>query len=88
MAKQRKGDKRRQVQKKKPKEGSLELGKRNVLLMMAGIAVILIGYFLLGRGSISVAPLLLVIGYCVIVPLSIMLWLRRPGEKADSEMGE
>jgi uncharacterized membrane protein HdeD (DUF308 family) len=88
MAKQKKGEKRRQVQKKKREEGSLVLGKRNVWLMMIGIVVILLGYLLLGRGSISIAPLLLVLGYCVVVPLSIMLWVRQPGSKSDSEMGE
>jgi uncharacterized membrane protein HdeD (DUF308 family) len=88
MAKQKKGEKRRQVQKKKRQEGSLVLGKRNVWLMMIGIVVILLGYLLLGRGSISIAPLLLVLGYCVLVPLSIMLWVRQPGSKSDSEMGE
>lgn len=88
MAKQKRAEKRQQPQKKKRREGSLVLGKRNVWLLMAGIGVILLGYFLLGRGSVSVAPLLLVIGYCVIVPLSIMLWVRQPAKKSDSEMGE
>jgi hypothetical protein len=88
MAKQKKGEKRKQVQKKKRREGSLVMGKRNVWLMMIGIVVILLGYFLLGRGSISAAPFLLVLGYCVIVPLSIMLWVRQPDDKPDSEMGE
>jgi hypothetical protein len=88
MAKQKKGDKRKQVQKKKRPEGSLLLGRRNVYMLMSGIAVILLGYFLLGRGSISAAPLLLVLGYCVIIPLSIILWIRQPGKKTDSEMGE
>jgi len=50
--------------------------------------IILLGYLLLGRGSISAAPFLLVLGYCVLVPLSIMLWVRQPDEKPDSEMGE
>jgi hypothetical protein len=88
MAKQKKGEKRKQVQKKKFREGSLVLGRRNVWLMMIGIVVILLGYFLLGRGSISAAPFLLVLGYCVLVPLSIMLWVRQPDKKTDSEMGE
>jgi uncharacterized membrane protein HdeD (DUF308 family) len=88
MAKQKKGERRKQVQKKKRREGSLVLGRRNVWLMMTGIVVIVLGYFLLGRGSISAAPVLLVLGYCVIVPLSIMLWVRQPDKKPDSEMGE
>jgi len=88
MARQKKGEKRKQVQKKKRVEGSLVLGKRNVWLMMIGIVIILLGYLLLGRGSISAAPFLLVLGYCVLVPLSIMLWVRQPDKKPDSEMGE
>ena len=88
MAKQKKGDRRRQVQKKKRVEGSLVLGRRNVWLMMAGIVIILLGYFLLGRGSISMAPLLLVIGYCILVPLAITLWVRQQDKKTDTEMGE
>ncbi len=88
MAKQRKGEKRKQVRKKKRAGGSLVLGERNVWLLMAGIVVILLGYLLLERGSISAAPLLLVLGYCVLIPLSLVLWVRRPEEKGDSEMGE
>jgi hypothetical protein len=66
----------------------LVLGQRNVLLIVAGIVVIVIGYMLLGRGSITIAPLLLVIGYCVMVPLAILMWTRKPGGKRQSRMGE
>jgi hypothetical protein len=48
---------------------------------MVGILIIVLGYFLLGRGSITAAPLLLVLGYCVVVPLSIILWIKRPEDK-------
>ena len=74
--------------KRKPQEGSLVLGHRNVLLLMAGIIVVLIGYLLLGRGSMSAAPLLIVIGYCVIIPLSIILWTKRSDDKRQSKTGE
>ncbi len=56
-------------------------GERNVLLLMAGLIVILIGYLLLGRGSITAAPILLVLGYCVMVPLSIILWTKQSKDK-------
>ena len=65
--------------------GSLLLGQRNALLLMAGILIIIIGYFLLGRGSITAAPLLLVLGYCVVVPLSIILWVKRPEDKQQTQ---
>ena len=65
--------------------GSFLLGQRNALLLMVGILIIVIGYFLLGRGSITAAPLLLVLGYCVVIPLSIILWIKRPEKKQQSE---
>ena len=86
------------VQRKRPKKqtkaaqakgerqrGSFLLGQRNALLLMAGILIIVIGYFLLGRGSITAAPFLLVLGYCVVVPLSIILWVNRPENKQQTQ---
>jgi hypothetical protein len=43
------------------------------------VATLLLGYFCLSRGpednplSLTVAPILLVLGYCVIIPVSIIL---------------
>lgn len=71
--------------KRKPREGSMVLGQHNVLLLVAGIIVIIVGYLLLGRGSITAAPLLLVAGYCIMVPLAIVLWVRRPEEKRPQD---
>lgn len=51
---------------------TLPFGKKNQILFAAGFLVILLGYFLLSRNSITIAPLLLVIGYCVLIPLAIM----------------
>ena len=90
MPQRRKGKKQAKAAqpKRRRREGSLVLGQRNVLLLVAGIVVILIGYFLLGRGSITAAPLLLVIGYCVIIPLSIILWAKRSDDREQSKTGE
>jgi hypothetical protein len=38
----------------------------------AAILVILLGYADLARGGETIAPLLLVVGYCVLVPLAIL----------------
>jgi hypothetical protein len=70
------------------REGSFVMGSRNVLMLMTGIIILVIGYFLLGRGSVTAAPLLLVIGYCVVIPLSIILWVKRPEGKDQQETGE
>lgn len=42
------------------------------LLGGVGILAILAGFVLLSRGSIAAAPLLLVAGYAVLVPLAIV----------------
>jgi hypothetical protein len=76
------------AKKRRQRQGSVMLGTRNVLMLVVGIAVILMGYLLLRAGSITAAPLLLVAGYCVIVPLSIVLWVKKPGDKEQSGMGE
>jgi hypothetical protein len=87
----------RKKQKKQPKpaepkrrrrEGTLAMGSRNALTLLAGIVIIMIGYLLLGRGSITAAPVLLVLGYCVVVPLSIILWVRRSESGSQKETGE
>ncbi len=49
--------------------------------LIAGLVAITAGYVLLGRGDITVAPLLLVGGYCVLVPLYLLqAFLHREGE--------
>jgi len=68
--------------------GSLVMGRRNVLALVAGILVLIIGYILLGKGSLTAAPVLLVLGYCVIIPLSLILWVGKPDDKTRGGAGE
>jgi len=82
------GKKSPAAEKGAARRGKLVFQRSNVLLLVAGIIVILLGYILLGRGSMSAAPILLVLGYCVIVPLSIVLWTRRPDDRRQSGTGE
>lgn len=35
-------------------------------------AVLVLGYADLWRGGVTVAPILLVVGYCVLIPIAIM----------------
>jgi Flp pilus assembly protein TadB len=55
-------------------------GSLNSLLLALGVAVIAIGYVALSRGSVTLAPVLLILGYCVLIPASL-LWR---GRKAAS----
>ncbi len=46
---------------------------KNYLLFAIGLFVIVLGYITLGYGSITLAPILLVLGYCVIIPIAIII---------------
>jgi len=41
-------------------------------LFGAGLAAIVVGYVLLALNDITIAPILLVLGYCVLVPLAFL----------------
>lgn len=52
---------------------SLKFSTINVVLLVLGLAAIVAGYALLARGSVTAAPLLLVLGYAVLLPAAIIL---------------
>jgi uncharacterized membrane protein HdeD (DUF308 family) len=39
---------------------------------VAGMAAIVLGYVLLAAAEMSIAPILLVLGYCLLIPLSFL----------------
>ena len=49
------------------------MGRRNYVLLGTGLAVLVGGYLLLSSGSTSLAAAVLVLGYCVLVPLGLAL---------------
>jgi hypothetical protein len=51
----------------------LQFRRRNVVLLGAALLSLVLGYWLLAAGSTSLAPLLLVLGYCVLFPLGLAL---------------
>jgi hypothetical protein len=52
---------------------SLRFSPINAILLASGLAVITLGYMMLANGSTVGAPLLLVLGYAVLIPLGIIL---------------
>ncbi len=70
----------RKVQQKKQIDTSLT--KQNYYLFGVAVVVLLLGYYFLSQGpadsfmSVTLAPIVLVIGYCVLVPLAV-LWRRK-----------
>ncbi len=51
----------------------LRFARRNYILLAAGFVSLVLGYWLLSRGSTTTAPVLLVLGYCVFFPLGLAL---------------
>lgn len=66
------------------RDGAIPLAKENYVIIGLGIAVIVAGYLAMLEGSIEgflplvVSPILLVAGYCIIVPLGILYRKARP----------
>ncbi|MDP6777226.1 MAG: hypothetical protein QGI83_10725 [Candidatus Latescibacteria bacterium] len=64
--------------------------RRNWIVFAAGIGTILIGYVCLSRPpvdgfmSLTLAPILLVLGYCVLIPIALLLG---PGQADQDEKG-
>jgi hypothetical protein len=64
-------------------------GPKNYYIFGAGMFTIILGYILLGSGSITLSPILLILGYCVLIPVSIIIDGRKrvtPADSPDSEI--
>jgi hypothetical protein len=74
----RKTGRRIDAKRKGLKEGALPFSKENFTIIGVGLLVIVAGYVAMMAGSVEgflplvLAPTLLVLGYCVIVPLGII----------------
>jgi hypothetical protein len=68
------------------------LGPVNYLLMALGLVAIVLGFILLAMEDISVSPVLLVLGYCILIPAGLLLrglpWKRTPSETGEGSGGE
>jgi hypothetical protein len=59
----------------------------NYLILIAGVLTIIVGYVIMSMGdatsplAVTVAPIILVIGYCVVVPLGIIYRKKRPQDQ-------
>ncbi|MEO0078143.1 MAG: hypothetical protein ABIK86_03985 [candidate division WOR-3 bacterium] len=58
---------------KKPTRPMIALGRKNYIIMGVGLATVIAGFITLSTGSITLAPILLVLGYCVLIPLSLLV---------------
>jgi len=51
----------------------LHFGPKNYIFLGGAVVSLVVGYWLLSRGSTTVAPILLVFGYCVFFPVGLAL---------------
>jgi len=72
-------------------KAGLPFGTRNWRMFFFGLGVILIGYIFLsippaqGVFSLTLAPILLVAGYCIVIPVAILLRDRRESETRSTK---
>ena len=75
------------AKKKKKQKAKLPFTRKNYQLFGIGILTIIIGYIFLSIGpwnsfpSLTIAPIILVIGYLVIIPLAILYREKGPKEE-------
>ncbi|TMQ55660.1 MAG: DUF3098 domain-containing protein [Candidatus Eisenbacteria bacterium] len=55
-----------------PPNVELPFGRKNYILFGLAALVILVGYVALSKGSITLAPILLLTGYLVLIPWGIL----------------
>jgi len=83
MARQKKSKSEKGAPAKVEVSSAIGLSSFNLKLMVLSLLVIVAGFIFLSRGSVTIAPILLVLGYCVMVPFSIISRPRSSSEKTS-----
>jgi hypothetical protein len=83
--------KKKSSKRKRGGDRSLPLAKINYVLLIVGAGVILTGLLFMLEGSVDgtmpivIAPVLLVIGYCVLIPFALLYRrTKETGDRSDS----
>ena len=66
---------------------TIHFGRKNWILFGAGILLILLGFGALRGGSITLAPILLVAGYLVLIPWALIARPRSQKGQGNEEPG-
>jgi hypothetical protein len=67
------GAKKKNIGKRGSEGQRLPFSGRNFALIAIAVVFILLGFVVLSTGDITIAPLLLVLGYCVFLPIGILI---------------
>ncbi len=73
MAKRDKKKKREKKEKKREELLDVKFSKKNIIFFAIGLISVITGFVLLAAGDITLAPILLIVGYLVFFPLGILL---------------
>jgi len=73
MAKKERKDKKEKKERRIDALIDVKFSQKNYLFFGIGLILVVLGFILLGTGSIVLAPILLVLGYLVFFPLGILL---------------
>lgn len=82
-------ERKNKSRKERRKTIYFSLTTKNYQLLGIGILIIILGYISLSKGpansfwSLTLAPILLVLGYCVIIPISIIYKERKTSKLGD-----
>lgn len=85
--------KSKKTSSKAKKDLSMPLDNINLIIIGIGVLVLVIGYILMSENSVDgflptvVSPILLVLGYCVIIPYGILKKPKKP-ETVSTEVPE
>ncbi len=72
----------------KKSDDTLGFTSANYWLFAIGIIIIIIGFITLKMGSITLAPILLVFGYCVMIPIAIMYRAEKDGDNSKGKTSD
>ncbi len=70
--KQKREEPKRTPKKKWHSEEHLSLNEKNYTLLVIGIILIVVGFILLEMQFLTLSPILLLLGFCFFVPVSII----------------
>ncbi len=78
------------IKKTQTKKSSLPFTKENYIIFFIGLFIILTGYIFMGTGdlngpvSLTLSPILLTVGYLVLIPLAILYRKKDAVEQSQS----
>ena len=81
--------KEKELKKKKGFVENISLTKTNYIVFLIGVVVITIGFFLMATGgtestqSLTISPIVLLIGYLVLIPISIFIGSKKAKNTND-----